>query len=164
MIENISINNYALIDHTHIELEKGFSVITGETGAGKSILLGAIGLTLGQRADSSAIMDKTKKCIVEIEYNIAGYALKEWFDENDLDYSEQVMVRRELTAEGKHIFQCQHYPGNFSSGSDPGNFSRLLVLIGREQKLYFIPACPGKLIYRRDPDLKLGMFDSQSDQ
>ena len=101
MIENISINNYALIDHTHIELEKGFSVITGETGAGKSILLGAIGLTLGQRADSSAIMDKTKKCIVEIEYNIAGYALKEWFDENDLDYSEQVMVRRELTAEGK---------------------------------------------------------------
>ena len=63
MIENISINNYALIDHTHIELEKGFSVITGETGAGKSILLGAIGLTLGQRADSSAIMDKTKKCI-----------------------------------------------------------------------------------------------------
>jgi len=60
MIENISINNYALIDHTHIELEKGFSVITGETGAGKSILLGAIGLTLGQRADSSAIMDKTK--------------------------------------------------------------------------------------------------------
>ena len=68
MIENISINNYALIDHTHIELEKGFSVITGETGAGKSILLGAIGLTLGQRADSSAIMDKTKKCIVEIQY------------------------------------------------------------------------------------------------
>ena len=69
MIENISINNYALIDHTHIELEKGFSVITGETGAGKSILLGAIGLTLGQRADSSAIMDKTKKCIVDrIQY------------------------------------------------------------------------------------------------
>ena len=68
MIENISINNYALIDHTHIELEKGFSVITGETGAGKSILLGAIGLTLGQRADSSAIMDKTKKCIVGISF------------------------------------------------------------------------------------------------
>lgn len=63
MIENISINNYALIDHTHIELEKGFSVITGETGAGKSILLGAIGLTLGQRADSSAIMDKTKSVL-----------------------------------------------------------------------------------------------------
>ena len=108
MIENISIKNYALIDHTNIELEKGFSVITGETGAGKSILLGAIGLTLGQWADSSAIMDKTKKCIVEIEYNITGYALKEWFDENDLDYSEQVMVRRELTAEGKSNRQNSH--------------------------------------------------------
>ena len=64
MIENISINNYALIDHTHIELEKGFSVITGETGAGKSILLGAIGLTLGQRADSSAIMQKENHVVL----------------------------------------------------------------------------------------------------
>ena len=101
MIENISINNYALIDKTEIGLEKGFSVITGETGAGKSILLGAIGLTLGQRADLSAIMDKTRKCIVEIGYNVSGYELKEWFEENDLDYAEQVVVRRELTAEGK---------------------------------------------------------------
>lgn len=101
MIENISINNYALIDKTEIRLEKGFSVITGETGAGKSILLGAIGLTLGQRADSSAIMDKKRKCVVEIEYNVAEYNLKEWFEENDLDYSDQVVVRRELTAEGK---------------------------------------------------------------
>ena len=63
MIENISINNYALIDHTHIELEKGFSVITGETGAGKSILLGAIGLTLGQRADSSNGSTRTTSTI-----------------------------------------------------------------------------------------------------
>ena len=122
MIENISINNYALIDHTHIELEKGFSVITGETGAGKSILLGAIGLTLGQRADSSAIMDKTKKCIVEIEYNIAGYALKEWFDENDLDYSEQVMVRRELTAEGKSRCFINDTPVNNKLLKDFGTY------------------------------------------
>ena len=101
MIKKISINNYALIDKTEIELEKGFSVITGETGAGKSILLGAIGLTLGQRADSSAIMDKSKKCIVEIEYNVSGYHLRSWFEENDLDYEEQVVVRREITVEGK---------------------------------------------------------------
>ena len=101
MIKYISIHNYALIEQTEIELEKGFSVITGETGAGKSILLGAIGLTLGQRADSSAIMDKTKKCVVEIEYNIAGYHLEKWFEENDLDYETEVVVRRELTAEGK---------------------------------------------------------------
>lgn len=101
MIKNISINNYALIEKTDIELEKGFSVITGETGAGKSILLGAIGLTLGQRADSSAIMDKSRKCVIEIEYNVGGYHLEEWFAENDLDYEDNVVVRRELTAEGK---------------------------------------------------------------
>lgn len=101
MIRNISIDNYALIEHTDIDLEKGFSVITGETGAGKSILLGAIGLTLGQRADSAAIMDKTRKCVIEIEYGVAGYDLKGWFEENDLDYDESVVVRRELTAEGK---------------------------------------------------------------
>jgi len=106
MIENISINNYALIDHTHIELEKGFSVITGETGAGKSILLGAIGLTLGQRADSSAIMDKTKKCIVEIEYNIAGYALKERPRLFRTGYGQEgVDCRRKIT-----LFY-QRYPG-----------------------------------------------------
>lgn len=111
MIENISINNYALIDHTHIELEKGFSVITGETGAGKSILLGAIGLTLGQMAIRRHIMDKTKKCIVEIEYNIAGICFKR-------------MVRRERprlfrTGYGQEGVDCrrkitlfyQRYPG-----------------------------------------------------
>jgi len=102
-------------------LEKGFSVITGETGAGKSILLGAIGLTLGQRADSSAIMDKTKKCIVEIEYNIAGYALKEWFDENDLDYSEQVMVRRELTAHKMHPIYRSDIQDVPTTKTDVGN-------------------------------------------
>lgn len=101
MIENVGIRNYALIDKTDIELEKGFTVITGETGAGKSILLGAIGLTLGQRADVSALLDKAKKCIVEITYNVRDYVLKEWFEENDLDYSDRVLVRREITAEGK---------------------------------------------------------------
>ncbi len=101
MIESIGVRNYALIDKTDIELEKGFTVITGETGAGKSILLGAIGLTLGQRADVSALSDKSKKCIVEITYHVGGYALREWFEENELDYSEEVIVRREISADGK---------------------------------------------------------------
>lgn len=101
MIGSISISNYALIDKTEIELEKGLSIITGETGAGKSILLGAIGLTLGQRAESSAIMDKEKKCIVEIVYHIKGYHLKGWFEENELDYSDSVVVRREVSVDGK---------------------------------------------------------------
>lgn len=101
MIEHIHIHNFALIDQTEIAPEKGFSVITGETGAGKSILLGAIGLTLGQRADASAILDKSRKCVVEIEYEISGYQLQEWFEENDLDYADHVLVRREVTPEGK---------------------------------------------------------------
>lgn len=101
MIGSISISNYALIDKTEIELEKGLSIITGETGAGKSILLGAIGLTLGQRAESSAIMDKEKKCVVEIVYHIEGYHLEKWFEENELDYSDSIVVRREVTADGK---------------------------------------------------------------
>lgn len=101
MIESIGVRNYALIDKTDIGLEKGFTVITGETGAGKSILLGAIGLTLGQRADVSALLDKSRKCIVEITYNVGGYALKGWFEENELDYSEEVIVRREISADGK---------------------------------------------------------------
>ena len=101
MIESIAINNYALIDRTEIGMEGGFSVITGETGAGKSILLGALGLTLGQRAESSAIMDKEKKCIVEIVYRVTGYGLQEWFEENELDYSDSVVVRREIAPDGK---------------------------------------------------------------
>lgn len=122
MIENISISNYALIDQTEICLEKGFSVITGETGAGKSILLGAIGLTLGQRADVSAIMDKTRKCIVEITYHIAAYHLQEWFEENDLDYADQVLVRREITPEGKSRSFINDTPVNNKLLKDFGSF------------------------------------------
>lgn len=101
MIESIGIYNYALIEQTEIEMQSGLSVITGETGAGKSILLGAIGLTLGQRADVSVLMNKGKKCIVEIIYNIKGYSLTDWFQANELDYSDSVVVRREITAEGR---------------------------------------------------------------
>ncbi len=101
MIESLSIHNYALIDRAEIGMENGFSVITGETGAGKSILLGALGLTLGQRADSSAIMDKEKKCVVEIVYRVDDYRLQGWFEENELDYSDTVLVRREISADGR---------------------------------------------------------------
>lgn len=122
MIESIGIRNYALIDKTDIELEKGFTVITGETGAGKSILLGAIGLTLGQRADVSALLDKSKKCIVEITYNVTGYALKEWFEENELDYSDHVLVRREITADGKSRCFINDTPVNNKVLKEFGSF------------------------------------------
>lgn len=122
MIESIAINNYALIDKTEIELEKGLSIITGETGAGKSILLGAIGLTLGQRAESAAIMDKEKKCVVEIVYRIADYRLNEWFAENELDYSDSTVVRREVSADGKSRCFINDTPVNNKLLKEFGSF------------------------------------------
>ena len=122
MIRYIHIVNYALIDKTDLELEKGFTIITGETGAGKSILLGAIGLTLGQRADASAIMDKDKKCIVEITYDVAGYHLRQWFEDNDLDYDDEVVVRRELNADGKSRSFINDTPVNNKVLKEFGSF------------------------------------------
>lgn len=102
MLQHLYIKNYALIDELDIDFPKGFSVITGETGAGKSIILGAIGLLLGNRADAKAIKPGEKKCVIEAQFNISGYKLKELFDENDADYDEnECIIRRELSANGK---------------------------------------------------------------
>jgi DNA repair protein RecN (Recombination protein N) len=101
MIKSIRIHNYALIDEVEIDMRPGFSVITGETGAGKSILLGAIGLTIGNRADAAMIMDKGKKCVTEIAHDLTGYHLEGWFEANDLDFATEVVVRREIHADGR---------------------------------------------------------------
>jgi len=90
-----------LIEELDISFGKGMSIITGETGAGKSILLGALGLILGQRADAGALQNKTKKCIIEGTFNIAEYKLQSFFTENELDYEEETTIRREISAEGK---------------------------------------------------------------
>ena len=86
MLTQLSIKNYALINELKIDFSSGLSIITGETGAGKSILLGALGLVLGNRADSSTLKDNSKKCIVEAKVSIANYNLREFFEEVDLDY------------------------------------------------------------------------------
>lgn len=102
MLQSIHIQNYALIDKLDIDFTPGFSVITGETGAGKSIILGAIGLLLGQRADVKAIKNGTSKCIVEARFCIASYGLKAFFQELDLEYDpEECILRREVYASGK---------------------------------------------------------------
>jgi len=102
MIQNLHIENYALIEHLDIDLHSGFSVITGETGAGKSIILGAIGLLLGQRADSKAIKTGANKCVVEATFDIKEYGFASFFEENDLDFDgSECIIRRELTANGK---------------------------------------------------------------
>jgi len=101
MLLHLSVDNFILIDHLEIDFEDGFSVITGETGAGKSILVGALGLILGQRADTMVLHDKERKCIVEGVFRIENYNLETIFTENDLDYDSKTTIRREITAQGK---------------------------------------------------------------
>lgn len=102
MITHLYIKDFTLIDKLDIDFHGGFSVITGETGAGKSIILGAIGLLLGQRADTKSIKQGSAKCSIEAHFNIANYGMKDFFDENDIDYdAEDCIVRREIMASGK---------------------------------------------------------------
>ena len=102
MLKQLYIKNYALIDHLDIELYPGFSVITGETGAGKSIILGAIGLLLGQRADSKSIKAGAEKCVIEAHFDLSRYPMQDFFVENEIEQdSEDTIIRRELTAAGK---------------------------------------------------------------
>lgn len=102
MIQSLHIENYALIEQLDMELHKGFSVITGETGAGKSIILGAIGLLRGGRADTRAMKAGAKRCVVEAEFDVSQYGLDDFFQQNDLDFDGQsCIIRRELTAAGK---------------------------------------------------------------
>ncbi len=101
MLKHLYIKNYALIDVLDIDFSSGFSVITGETGAGKSIILGAIGLLLGQRADSKAVKTNTNKCTIEAHFDISRYGMEPWFEAHDLDCDEECIIRRELTATGK---------------------------------------------------------------
>ena len=101
MLKNLSIKNYLLIDDLSVKFNNGFSVITGETGAGKSILVGGISLILGKRADLSVNRDKSKKCIIEGVFDIGSYELKSIFEENELDYETDTILRREISPSGK---------------------------------------------------------------
>jgi DNA repair protein RecN (Recombination protein N) len=101
MIVTISIENFALIEKLQLQLSDGFTVITGETGAGKSILLGALGLVLGKRADLSQLQNSDKKCVIEATFDIKEYNLNAFFTDNDLDYEQQTIIRREILPSGK---------------------------------------------------------------
>ncbi|MFV8341925.1 DNA repair protein RecN [Flavobacterium sp. XS2P39] len=101
MITSLSIKNYALIEKLAIDFSKGFSTITGETGAGKSIILGALGLVLGKRADLTSLKNKEEKCIIEAHFEISKYNLLPFFDANDLDYENETIIRREILPSGK---------------------------------------------------------------
>ena len=102
MLKQLYIRNFTLIDKLDIQLHRGFSVVTGETGAGKSIILGAIGLLLGQRADSKTLKQGADKCVIEAHFDLTDYQLKPLFDDNEIEYDAQdTIIRRELTATGK---------------------------------------------------------------
>jgi DNA repair protein RecN (Recombination protein N) len=101
MLASLSISNFALIDKLEIDFSDGFSIITGETGAGKSILLGALGLVLGKRADLTSLKNKEEKCVIEAHFQIANYNLQSFFELNDLDYENETIIRREILPSGK---------------------------------------------------------------
>ncbi|MEM9363299.1 MAG: DNA repair protein RecN [Bacteroidota bacterium] len=101
MLTHLSIKNYALINDINVSFSEGFTTITGETGAGKSILLGGLALALGKRADLSSLQNDQQKCIIEAEFTITKYGLRQFFDEHDLDYEDETILRREILPSGK---------------------------------------------------------------
>ncbi len=114
MLKKLSVRNYVLIDQLDVQLEEGLSIISGETGAGKSIILGALGMISGMRADASLLLDKQKKCIIEASFDISSYHLERFFSEHELDYDKETTVRREINPEGKSRAFVNDTPVNLS--------------------------------------------------
>lgn len=131
MITSLSIKNYALIEKLSIDFSKGFSIITGETGAGKSIILGAIGLVLGKRADLTSLKNKEEKCVIEAHFEISKYSLKDFFAENDLDYEDETIIRREILPSGKSRAFINDSPVNLQELQD---LSLFLIDIHSQQQ------------------------------
>lgn len=132
MLKHLTIENYALIRKLDIEFSEGFSVITGETGAGKSILIGALSLILGQRADTQMLMDKSKKCIVEGSVYIKEYKLAEFLEKNDLDYEDNTILRREIIPGGKSRAFINDTPVNLNLLKE---FGERLINIHSQHKI-----------------------------
>lgn len=134
MLQSLYIQNYALIDTLDIRFDTGFSVITGETGAGKSIILGAIGLLLGQRADSKAIKNGANRCVVEARFSISEYQMKEFFDSNDLEYDrDECILRRELLSSGKSRAFINDTPASLTQMKELGE--KLIDVHSQHQNL-----------------------------
>jgi DNA repair protein RecN (Recombination protein N) len=150
MLSRLVIENYALIDHLEIDFSSGFSVITGETGAGKSILLGALSLILGNRGDVSVLLDTKRKCIVEGTFSIHGYGLEEFFRKNELDYDETSILRREILQNGKSRAFINDTPVNLS----------LVKALG--ERLVNIHS-QFSVITLNDTDFQLAILDNYSD-
>ncbi|MBQ7489283.1 MAG: DNA repair protein RecN [Bacteroidales bacterium] len=135
MLRSLHIENYALIRSLQIQFDKGLTVITGETGAGKSILMGALSLILGNRADTSVLFDKSKKCSVEAIFDIKNISLASFFEQNDLDYQDNTIIRREITESGKSRAFINDTPVNLTVLKALA--SRLIDIHSQHQNLLF---------------------------
>lgn len=133
MLNRLDISNYALIENLSINLDKGFSVITGETGAGKSIILKALGLLLGERADTSVLKQSENKCILEAEFDISKLSLKGFFEDNELDYDNHCILRREFTSNGKSRGFMNDTPVQMAQLKELG--SKLIAIHSQHQTL-----------------------------
>lgn len=133
MLRRLTVDNYALIEHLEMVLGNGLNIITGETGAGKSILLGALGLLLGNKNDGSALKDATRNCIIEAQFDIENLNLESFFDENDLDYEPHCIIRRIITPAGKSRSFINDMPCQLSTLKELG--SRLIDIHSQHQNL-----------------------------
>ena len=133
MLRRLTVENYVLIDHLEMELDPGLNIITGETGAGKSILLGALGLLLGARNDGAAMKDATRNCTVEGLFDLAGLGLEAFFEENDLDYAPQTTLTRVITPAGKSRAFVNDMPVQLAQLRELG--TRLLDIHSQHQNL-----------------------------
>lgn len=150
MITSLHVRNYALIDELDMQFDKGFSSITGETGAGKSILLGAIGLALGDRADLKSALNAEEKCIVELTVRIVGYGMESLFEEHDLDYADETILRREILPSGKSRAFVNDTPTKVNALSA---FASRLIDIHSQNDTILL----------RDPAFQLNLIDGMAD-
>ena len=149
MLKHITIRNYALIEKVEIDFSAGFSVITGETGHGKSVFLGAIAMLLGERSDAKTVREGADRCVIEGTFDISGFGLQALFKENDLDYDEECIIRRELAANGRSRAFVNDTPVNVSVLKEIG--ARLIDIHSQHQNLLL-----------GDRNYQLGVLDTLS--
>ena len=145
MLRQLSIENYALIRSLQITFNEGFTAVTGETGAGKSIILGALGLLVGQRADTQVLQDKERKCVIEAVFDIGGLGLEKFFADNDLDYDTNVLIRREILPTAKTRAFINDTPVSLQIMRDFGNMvvdihsqNQTLTLLNPDFQMRFV--------------------------
>lgn len=151
MLRHLHVENYALIENLDMDFDTGLNIITGETGAGKSILLGALGLLLGDKNDSGAMRDASKSCIIEGVFDLDRESFGEWFEENDLDFEEQTTIRRTITASGKSRAFIGDLPVQLSLLRELGE--RLIDIHSQHRNLLI-----------KDDSFRLGIIDSVAEQ